>query len=67
MQIHKSFIVVGLLIALALFLGIMANAEEVNIRPEFVNSTQHAQMIEHQKQQTFAGGQFVSNLDTAGE
>ena len=50
MQIHKSFIVVGLLIALALFLGVMANAEEVNVRPEFANSTQHAQVIEHQKQ-----------------
>jgi hypothetical protein len=30
MQIHKSFIVVGLLIAFAIFVGIVANAEEAS-------------------------------------
>ena len=33
MDVHKSYIVLGLIIALALFCGIMANAEETSIVP----------------------------------
>ena len=69
MQIHKSYIVVGLVIALALFLGIVAHAQEANehIHLTFEKSAHTSGQVSVPGTYTFQLGDPVADQSVVGE